>query len=160
MTKKDLTHIDPQGNAHMVDVGFKPFTDRLAVAKGEVWLNPQVVEMIRERKLKKGDVFTVAEIAGIQAAKKTCELIPLCHQIPIHLVEVNIAFLEGQPGVEITATVKTNGQTGAEMEALIAVSVAALTIYDMIKAVQKDAKIQNIRLVEKSGGRSGDVHNA
>ena len=160
MKKDDFTHLDQQGNARMVDIGDKPVTERQAIAKGEVLLNQQVVQLIQEKKMKKGDVFTVAQIAGIQAAKRASELIPLCHPILIQQTEVQIQFLQDGSGVEITANVKSSGQTGAEMEALTAVSVAALTVYDMIKAVQKDARIQNIRLIEKHGGVRGDVFNA
>ncbi len=159
MKSNDFTHLDAQGNAHMFDIGDKPISERVAIAKGEIILNPQVMTLIREKKVKKGDVFTVAEIAGIQAAKRAHELIPLCHPILIQQVKVDIQFLSDDSGLEITSRVKSKGQTGAEMEALTAVSVAALTVYDMIKAVQKDAHIQNIRLVEKHGGVSGDIIN-
>jgi cyclic pyranopterin phosphate synthase len=159
MKSNDFTHLDAQGNARMVDIGDKPITERVAIAKGEIILNQKVMSLIREKKVKKGDVFTVAEIAGIQAAKRAHELIPLCHPILLQKVSVDIQFLPDDLGLEITSAVKSTGQTGAEMEALTAVSVAALTIYDMIKAAQKDARIQNIRLVEKHGGVSGDVIN-
>jgi cyclic pyranopterin phosphate synthase len=159
MKSNDFTHLDAQGNARMVDIGDKPITERVAIAKGEIILNQKVMSLIREKKVKKGDVFTVAEIAGIQAAKRTHELIPLCHPILLQKVSVDIQFLPDDLGLEITSSVKSTGQTGAEMEALTAVSVAALTVYDMIKAAQKDARIQNIRLVEKHGGVSGDVIN-
>jgi cyclic pyranopterin phosphate synthase len=155
-----ITHLDSKGNAQMVDVGHKASTHRMAIAKGEIILNKQVLNLIREKKIKKGDVFTVAQIAGIQAAKKTYELIPLCHPILIQQIEVEIDFLPNEPGVGITATVRSSSQTGVEMEALVAVSVAGLTIYDMIKSVQKDASLQNIRLLEKHGGIHGDVINA
>ncbi len=154
-----LTHLDEHGSARMVDVGAKPETERVAVAKGEVHLKPQTVAMIRQGLMKKGDVLTVAQIAGVMAAKKTSELIPLCHPIPINQVLVSLDLDEDLPGVKITATVKTTGKTGVEMEALTAVSVAALTVYDMVKAVEKTGTIQNVRLVEKHGGRSGDVIN-
>jgi cyclic pyranopterin phosphate synthase len=159
MKSNDFTHLDAQGNARMVDIGDKPITERVVIAKGEIILNQKVMSLIREKKVKKGDVFTVAEIAGIQAAKRAPELIPLCHPILLQQVKVDVQFLSDDSGLEITASVKSTGQTGAEMEALTAVSVAALTVYDMIKAVQKDARIQNIRLVEKHGGVSGDVIN-
>lgn len=159
MDEVKLTHIDEHGSAHMVDVGAKPETERVAVAKGEVHLQPQTVAMIRQGLMKKGDVLTVAQIAGVMAAKKTSELIPLCHPIPINQVQVSLELDEDLPGVKITATVKTTGKTGVEMEALTAVSVAALTVYDMVKAVEKTGRIQNVRLVEKHGGRSGDVIN-
>jgi cyclic pyranopterin monophosphate synthase len=154
-----LTHLDDTGRAHMVDVGDKPDTERLAVAKGEVLMNKETVDLIRGGEMKKGDVLTVAQIAGIAAAKRTSDLIPLCHPLPITHIDVTLALDDAIPGVTITATVKTTGKTGVEMEALTAVSVAALTVYDMAKAAEKTMKIQNIRLVEKHGGRSGDVVN-
>jgi len=143
----------------MVDVGAKPDTVRTATARGEVNLKPETVALVRQGLMKKGDVLTVAQIAGIQAAKKTSELIPLCHPLPLSQIEVTLEVDETLPGVLITATVKTTGKTGVEMEALTAVSVAALTVYDMVKAVEKTGRIQNIRLVEKHGGLSGDVVN-
>ena len=143
----------------MVDVGDKPVTERIAVAKGEVHMTRATFELIRDGNIKKGDVLTVAQIAGIMAAKKTSDLIPLCHPLPLTKVDVDIALEESIPGVVITATAKTAGKTGVEMEALTAVSVAALTVYDMAKAAEKTMRIQNIRLVEKRGGRSGDVVN-
>jgi cyclic pyranopterin phosphate synthase len=158
MTSK-LTHLDDSGNARMVDVGDKPETTRLAIASGEVVMLPATLDLIREGKIKKGDVLTVAQIAGIQAAKRTSELIPLCHPLSITHIEVTTSLDSALPGVVITASVKTSGRTGVEMEALVAVSVAALTVYDMAKAAEKTMKIQNIRLVEKHGGRSGDVVN-
>ena len=143
----------------MVDVGSKPETERLATARGEVLMKSATLDLIRAGMLKKGDVLTVAQIAGITAAKRTSDLIPLCHPLPITHVDVKLSLDDGLPGVLISATVKTNGKTGVEMEALTAVSVAALTVYDMVKAAEKTMKIQNIRLVEKHGGRSGDVIN-
>ncbi len=157
MTK--LTHIDSSGRAHMVDVGDKPVTDRVAIAKGEIVMLRATFDLIRDGQIKKGDVLTVAQIAGITAAKRTSELIPLCHPLPLTKVDVDLALDESLPGVVITATVKTSGKTGVEMEALTAVSVAALTVYDMAKAAEKTMKIQNIRLIEKHGGQSGDVVN-
>jgi cyclic pyranopterin monophosphate synthase len=154
-----LTHIDDSGRAHMVDVGGKTTTDRLAVARGEVRMKPETLALIRSGAMKKGDVLTVAQVAGISAAKRTSDLIPLCHPLALTHIEVILNLDESIPGVAITATVKTSGQTGVEMEALTAVSVAALTIYDMAKAAEKTMQIQNIRLVEKHGGRSGDVLN-
>jgi len=154
-----LTHVDEEGRAHMVDVGSKPETERLATARGEVLMKSATLDLIRAGLLKKGDVLTVAQIAGITAAKRTSDLIPLCHPLPITHVDVKLSLDDGLPGVLISATVKTNGKTGVEMEALTAVSVAALTVYDMVKAAEKTMKIQNIRLVEKHGGRSGDVIN-
>ncbi|KPL73993.1 cyclic pyranopterin monophosphate synthase MoaC [Bellilinea caldifistulae] len=159
MTDSKLSHIDEEGRARMVDVGSKPETERTAVAKGEVHLKPETISLIRAGLMKKGDVLTVAQIAGIQAAKRTAELIPLCHPIPIHQVQVDLQIRDELPGVEITARLKSSGKTGVEMEALTAVAVAALTVYDMVKAVEKTARIQNIRLVEKRGGVSGDVIN-
>jgi cyclic pyranopterin monophosphate synthase len=154
-----LTHLDESGRARMVDVGDKPETDRTAIAKGEVLMLPETLELIRQGGLKKGDVLTVAQIAGVMAAKRTSELIPLCHPLPLHQVTVDFELASDLPGVRITALARTSGKTGVEMEALTAVSVAALTIYDMAKAVEKTMKIQNIRLVEKHGGQSGDVIN-
>ena len=143
----------------MVDVGAKPDTERTAIAKGEVLMKRETMELIRAGHIKKGDVLIVAQIAGIMASKKTSELIPLCHPIPLTNVDVVISIDDGLPGVVITATAKTFGKTGVEMEALTGVSVAALTVYDMAKAVEKTMRIQNIRLIEKHGGRSGDVLN-
>jgi len=143
----------------MVDVGAKPDTDRTAVARGEIILMPETVALIREGLMKKGDVLSVAQLAGIMGAKKTAELIPLCHPIPINQVAVDLELDESLPGVKITSVLKTTGKTGIEMEALTAIAVAALTVYDMIKAVEKTAKITNIRLVEKHGGLSGDIIN-
>jgi cyclic pyranopterin monophosphate synthase len=154
-----LTHLDDAGKAKMVDVGKKPVTYRTATARGEVRMRLDTLDLIRQGAIKKGDVLTVAHIAGIQAAKHTSELIPLCHSIPLAQVAMEFHFDEQLPGILISATVKTNAQTGVEMEALTAVSVAALTIYDMAKAVEKTMQIQNIRLVEKHGGLSGDVIN-
>lgn len=159
MENNNLTHIDPKGNAKMVDVGEKPISHRIARAKGQVRLLPSTLEMIKNGLMKKGDVLTVAKIAGIQGAKKTSELIPLCHPLIINQINVEITLDEELPGVQIEASVITDGKTGVEMEALTAVSVAALTIYDMVKAVEKSAQIEKIRLVEKRGGMSGDVFN-
>jgi len=159
MSADRLSHIDESGSAHMVDVGDKPDTERTAIARGEIKLKSTTVELIRKGLMKKGDVLSVAQIAGIQAAKKTSELIPLCHTIPIYRVDVTLELDEELPGVQIKSEVRTKGKTGVEMEALTAVSVAALTVYDMIKAVEKTGKIQNIRLIEKHGGSSGDVVN-
>lgn len=152
---RELTHINQKGRAKMVDVGEKSFTDRTAVAKGEIIMNRETADKIREGGLKKGDVIGVAQVAGITGAKKTWDLIPMCHNIFISGCDMD--FLVEENKVEITATLSTNGQTGIEMEALTAVSVAALTIYDMCKAIDKTMKIQNIRLVKKTGGRSGDL---
>ncbi len=154
-----LTHLDEAGRARMVDVGHKPPTERVAVAKGEVHMRPETLALIRAGALKKGDVLTVAEIAGVMAAKRTSDLIPLCHPLPLTQVTVELTLREDLPGVEITATARTIAQTGVEMEALTAVSVAALTVYDMAKAAEKTMRLTNIRLVRKHGGQSGDVVN-
>ena len=154
-----LTHLDERGRASMVDVSHKPDTERLASARGEVHMKKATFELIRDGQVKKGDVLTVAQIAGITASKRTSDLIPLCHPLPLSKIDVDLALDESLPGVIITATVKTTGKTGVEMEALTAVSVAALTVYDMAKAVEKTMRIQNIRLIEKHGGQSGDVVN-
>lgn len=156
MAPEKLSHIDDSGNAHMVDVGAKSDTNRWAVARGDVILSPHTLSLIKQGLMKKGDVLTVAQIAGIMGAKKTSELIPLCHPLPLDQVDVSLELDENLPGVVITATARTNGKTGVEMEALTAVSVAALTVYDMVKAVEKTGQITNIHLVEKHGGRSGD----
>lgn len=158
MTKK-LTHVDAQGRARMVDVGHKPDTARTATARGEVHMKPETLDLIRAGQMKKGDVLTIAQIAGITAAKRTSDLIPLCHPLPLSKIDVDLTLDASLPGVVITATAKTVGKTGVEMEALTAVSVAALTVYDMAKAAEKTMRIQNIRLVEKHGGQSGDVVN-
>ncbi|MGE5642257.1 MAG: cyclic pyranopterin monophosphate synthase MoaC [Byssovorax cruenta] len=158
MTNK-LTHLDEQGRAHMVDVGSKPDSERIAIARGEIHMKRETLDLIRAGQIKKGDVLTVAQIAGISASKRTSELIPLCHPLPLTKVDVDLALDESLPGIVITATAKTIGKTGVEMEALTAVSVAALTVYDMAKAAEKTMRIQNIRLVEKHGGQSGDVMN-
>ena len=141
----------------MVDVSAKPETLRIAIAKGEVRLKPETLDLIRQGLMKKGDVLTVAQIAGIMAAKRTADLIPLCHPLPLHQVEVTLTLEYALPGVVITASARTTAKTGVEMEALMAVAVSALTVYDMVKAVEKTAQITNIRLVEKHGGQSGDV---
>ncbi|MBI3175872.1 MAG: cyclic pyranopterin monophosphate synthase MoaC [Chloroflexi bacterium] len=159
MSEPKLTHLDEHGQASMVDVGAKPDTERIAIARGEVHMLKATFDLIRAGQIKKGDVLTVAQIAGITAAKRTSDLIPLCHPLPLTKVDVDLALDESLPGVVITATAKTVGKTGVEMEALTAVSVAALTVYDMAKAAEKTMRIQNIRLVEKHGGKSGDIIN-
>lgn len=159
MSHSQLSHLDAQGRAHMVDVGDKADTERIAIARGEVLMKRETFELIRDGALKKGDVLTVAQLAGILGAKRTADLIPLCHPLPLTHIAVDLTLDENLPGVVITATVSTRGKTGVEMEALTAVSIAALTIYDMAKAAEKTMRIQNIRLVEKHGGRSGDVVN-
>lgn len=159
MSAKQLSHINSEGQVHMVDVGHKPDTARIAVARGEVVMLPETLALIQEGALKKGDLLTTAQLAGVMAAKRTAELIPLCHPLPLHQVEVTLELDPGLPGIQITATTRTTGKTGVEMEALTAVSLAALTVYDMAKAVEKTMRIGNIRLVEKHGGVSGDVKN-
>ena len=153
----ELTHIDENGHVRMVDVGEKPDTKRAAVAKGEVVMRPETLHRIAERSLPKGDVLTVAQIAGTMAAKRTSELIPLCHPLLLTQIDLSLSIEEKKSAVVITATVRSFGETGVEMEALTAVSVAALTLYDMVKAVEKTVKINNIRLVEKHGGKSGSI---
>lgn len=150
-----LTHFDEHGQAHMVDVSAKPVTDRLAIARGSVVMSPETLALITEGRAKKGDVLGIARLAGIMAAKKTADLIPLCHPLPITKVALDLTADAALPGIVVTATVKTGGQTGVEMEALTAVSVACLTIYDMVKAVEKSMRIEGIRLVLKDGGKSG-----
>jgi cyclic pyranopterin phosphate synthase len=157
MTEKSLSHLDESGRARMVDVGDKAVTDRFARAGGRVLLSPHAFELAQAGDLKKGDLRAAAELAGVMAAKKTHELIPLCHPLQLSKVEVHVSFDPDQHSIEIESSVRCRGQTGVEMEALTAVSVAALTVYDMIKAVDKGARIEAIRLVEKRGGRSGDV---
>jgi len=154
-----LSHLDEQSRLRMVDVGGKPISARVAVACGEVQMRPETLALIQQGLLKKGDVFSVAQIAGVMAAKRTAELIPLCHPLPLDQVLVELEVDPDLPGVIITATIHTNARTGVEMEALTAVAVAALTVYDMAKAVEKTMRIQNIRLLEKHGGQSGDVLN-
>jgi cyclic pyranopterin phosphate synthase len=153
----ELTHLDPSGRAHMVDVGQKDATDRWALARGEVRMAPETLRRLQAGDLKKGDVRAVAELAGIMAAKRTWELIPLCHPLSLDHVAVEVLPDEGLPGVRISARVRTFGRTGVEMEAMMAVGVAALAVYDMIKGVDREARITEIRLVEKHGGRSGDI---
>jgi len=152
---KTLTHLDAEGRASMVDVTEKPDTYRVAVAAGEVVMRPETLAAIRSGDVKKGDVLGTARIAGIMAAKRTWELIPLCHPLLLTKIAVEFQLNEAEHKIEILATVKTRGQTGVEMEALTAVSVAALTIYDMAKALEKTMQIQNIRLLRKEGGKSG-----
>ena len=151
----ELTHLDAQGQAHMVDVGAKAETEREAIAAGRVFMQPATLALLRAGDLPKGDVLGTARVAGIMAAKRTSELIPLCHPLLLTKVAVEFGFDENASAVEITATVRCRGQTGVEMEALTAVSVAALTIYDMAKAVERGMVISDIRLLEKRGGKSG-----
>ena len=150
-----LTHFDDQGHAHMVDVSGKPVTDRVAVAVGSVIMRPETLDQITQGRAKKGDVLGVARLAGIMAAKRTADLIPLCHPLPLTKVALDLTPDATLPGVRVTATVKTSGLTGVEMEALTAVSVACLTIYDMLKAVEKSMAITDLHLVLKDGGKSG-----
>jgi len=150
-----LTHFDKDGNAHMVDVSDKAVTDRIAVAQVEVRMLLETLALVTEGRAKKGDVLAVARIAGIMAAKRTSDLIPLCHPLPITKVAVELTPDPTLPGVRIEATVKTTGQTGVEMEALTAASVAALTVYDMLKAAEKSMTIDGLRVVLKEGGKSG-----
>ncbi len=152
---KRLTHLDETGRVKMVDVGHKPETERIAVARAAVMMAPETLQLIIEGELKKGDVLTVAELAGIMAAKRTSELIPLCHPLQLSKVDVTCTPNALDSLVDIEAIVKTHGQTGVEMEALTAVSVAALTIYDMAKAVDRAMRLTDIRVVFKSGGQSG-----
>lgn len=152
---KKLTHLTNRGEARMVDVSAKVPTEREAVAEGRVLMQPATLALLRRGEAKKGDVLGAARIAGILAAKRTHELIPLCHPLPIAKVEVDVVPDAKLPGVKVTARVKVAGKTGVEMEALTAVSVACLTIYDMVKAVERGMRIEGIRLLEKRGGRSG-----
>ncbi len=150
-----LSHFDDTGAAHMVDVSAKPVTDRIAVAEGYVTMAPETLTLITEGRAKKGDVLAVARLAGIMGAKQTASLIPLCHPLPITKVALDLAPDRGRNAIRVQATVKTGGQTGVEMEALTAVSVACLTIYDMVKAADKAMQIEGIRLLLKDGGKSG-----
>ncbi len=150
-----LTHFDAEGKAHMVDVSDKAVTDRIAVAEGYISMARETFDLISEGRAKKGDVLGVARLAGIMGAKKTPDLIPLCHPLPITKVAIELVLEPDLPGIRVEATVKTSGQTGVEMEALTAVSTAALTVYDMAKAVDKAMEISGIRVVLKDGGKSG-----
>ena len=150
----ELTHLDSQGRARMVDVGGKPETQRVAVALGRIRMNAATLAALRDGRTPKGDVLAVARVAGIMAAKRTGELIPLCHPLALDAVSVEFAFVDD--GVEARATASLTGRTGVEMEALTAVSVALLTIYDMAKAIDKGMVLEGIRLIEKRGGKSGD----
>ena len=152
----DFTHFDESGRAHMVDISAKGDTVRTATAAGRVLVNAETFHLIRTGGMQKGDVLGTAQIAGIMGAKRTPDIIPMCHPILLKGVEVSFALNEAELAVEITATARCTGATGVEMEALTAVSVAALTVYDMCKAVQKDMVIDSVRLLKKSGGKSGD----
>lgn len=151
-----LTHLDEKGIARMVDVGSKPDTERVAIAAGTVYMKPSTLALIQQGALKKGDVVSVARIAGIMAAKKTSELIPLCHPLALTHLDVDLTLDTDANAVQIIATARTTGKTGVEMEALTAVSVAALTVYDMAKAVDREMRLSDIRLLEKHGGQHGD----
>lgn len=155
MTGGKLTHLDDAGNAHMVDVSEKQVTTRIAVASGRVSMLPETVQLIKSGMAKKGDVIATARIAGIMAAKRTHDLIPLCHPLAISKITVDLEINQPANAVDVTASVKVEGKTGVEMEALTAVSVACLTVYDMVKAVDRGITISDIRLIEKQGGKSG-----
>src|ERR1044072_1242129 len=155
-----FTHFDDQGNARMVDVGGKDVTERVATAQGSVLMQPATIALIRQGGIKKGDVLSVARLAGIMGAKRTPDLIPLCHPLSLSSVTVDLSVDEARNAVDITATCKLTGKTGVEMEALTAVSLAALTVYDMCKAVDKGMRLTDIRLTHKSGGKSGTYEGA
>ena len=151
----ELSHVDARGQARMVDVGDKPDTVREARARGAVVMQPTTLELIRQNAVQKGDVLAVAKIAGIMAAKRTSELIPLCHPLPLATVDLTFQFIAQEARIDIESKARVTGKTGVEMEALTAVAAAALTVYDMCKAVDRDMRITDIRLIEKRGGRSG-----
>ena len=155
MSRKTLSHFDAAGNAHMVDVGAKDITERVAVARASVTMQPATLNLIKDKKAAKGDVLAVAQLAGIMAAKKTPDLIPLCHPLALNSVDVKLTLDARHNAVNIEATCKLKGRTGVEMEALTAASVAALTVYDMCKAVDRGMVISDVKLVHKSGGKSG-----
>ena len=152
-----LTHLDEQGRARMVEVGAKPETAREAVARGSIVMRPETLDLIRRGGVEKGDVLATARLAGVMGAKQTPQLIPLCHPIPLTHVDVEFAFDESRSAIDITATARAVARTGVEMEALTAVTVAALTVYDMAKAADRGMRVEGVRLVRKSGGRSGDI---
>lgn len=156
----ELTHIGPDGRARMVDVGAKAVTERVAVACGRVQMSADTLRLAVSRDTKKGDPIAIAELAGIMAAKRTSDLIPLCHPLPLSSVKVEIEPVSGQTALRVIARVKTSGKTGVEMEALTAVSAACLTLYDMLKAVDKAMVIEAVELLEKTGGKSGDYRKA
>ncbi len=156
LTNTALTHIDPRGQARMVDVSAKNLTERLAIAEGRVIMRKETLDLVVTGNALKGDVLGAARLAGIMAAKRTHGLIPLCHPLPLTKVEIDINPEHSLPGFLVQATVKVTGQTGVEMEALVAVSIACLTIYDMVKAVERGMRIEGVRLLQKSGGKSGD----
>lgn len=155
-----LTHFDKRGQAHMVDISEKSETGREAVAEGRVVMSPETLALVRGDGAAKGDVQGVARLAGIMAAKRTADLIPLCHPLPLSKVALDLDPDDGLPGIRVTATVRTTGRTGVEMEALTAVSIACLTVYDMLKSAEKSMRIDGIRLLQKSGGKSGDYRTA
>ena len=154
----DLTHVGPGGEARMVDVSAKPETERLARAAGAIRMRPETLSAIRENALAKGDVLSVAKIAGVMAAKRTAELVPMCHSLPLTDVQVTLSLDDALPGVRVEATARTVARTGVEMEAITAVAVSLVTVYDMAKSHDKAMVITDIRLLEKSGGRSGHWH--
>ncbi len=158
-TARELSHVDGAGKLQMVDVGEKPFSIRAALASGCIRMHPDTLKAIQENSLAKGDVITVARIAGIQAAKRTAELIPLCHPLPLSGIEVTVSVEEALPGLRVEGFVRTTAQTGVEMEALTAVSVSLLTIYDMAKAIDRSMMISEIVLREKRGGTKGDFNH-
>ena len=151
-----LSHLDDRGRARMVDVGAKPESERTAVAEGAVRMSPEAFEVVTAQAVAKGDVLAVAEVAGTMAAKRTGELIPLCHPLGLDLIRVEARLEPELPGVRVTATAKATGRTGVEMEALTAIAVACLTVYDMVKAVDRGMVIEEVRLVSKTGGTRGD----
>lgn len=152
----DLTHVDAAGRARMVDIGDKPSTERVAVAGGQIIMRPETLRAIRDNQIAKGDVLGVARVAGILAAKRTADLIPLCHQVPLSDVSIDFAADDALPGYRVSCTARTTAQTGVEMEAIVAVSVSLITLYDMAKGVDKGMVIGEISLLEKRGGKSGD----
>jgi cyclic pyranopterin phosphate synthase len=154
---KKLTHVDSSGRARMVDVSQKPVTQREAVAKGLVRMQPATLQLLRRGQTAKGDVLAVAQVAGILAAKQTSQLVPLCHPLSIDDARIEFRLAESESAVEITATILSTGKTGVEMEALVAVAVSALTIYDMLKAADRGMRLESIRLVRKRGGKSGTI---
>jgi cyclic pyranopterin phosphate synthase len=157
MASAHLTHLDDQGRARMVDVGGKPASERWAKARAVVSFSPETLARVRAGDLPKGDIRAVAELAGVMAAKRTPDLIPLCHPLLLSQVDVRLDLHDDPPSAVLTSTVRTTGPTGVEMEALTAAAIAALTVYDMIKGVERGARISEVRLLEKHGGRSGDV---
>ncbi|HWV58787.1 MAG TPA: cyclic pyranopterin monophosphate synthase MoaC [Longimicrobiales bacterium] len=156
MARNPLTHIDEEGRPRMVDVGQKEVTRRTAVAEGRLTVQPATLQALRQGRTPKGDPLVVAQIAGIQAAKRTAELIPLCHSLPLSSVDVELELADDPPGIRAVATARVAGQTGVEMEALTAVTVALLAAYDMLKALDRSMRIEGVRLLRKTGGRSGD----